>query len=202
LIAALVEEHPVEERYFADLHTTSSETMPYLSLPGDDECSLKFARKFPLHLVTGFSRLVRGSIDRYLHEQGFNGFACEGGQHERASSVTNMSALLWLMLEETGCIKPGACLADRRTTDEKYEALDRYVLGAPKMFEVTHRHSLDGDERFVMEPGFTNFHKVTRDQLIAKDKNGPIRAPFTGNLLMPLYQPSGKDGFFMVEEGS
>ncbi len=200
LIERLAEEHPVEERYFVDLHTTSSETLPYLSLPSGNERLIKFARKFPLHIVSGFYRYVPGSIDRYLHEQGFTGFACEGGQHSRDAAVTSMTALFWMMLEETGCLAPGASIADRSSLDEAHAVLDGFVVGPPKVFEFTHRHALNGNEGFVMEPGFANFHEVKRDEIIARDNNGPIRAPTDGNLLMPLYQTSGNDGFFLVEE--
>ena len=202
MIAALVEEHPVEERYFADLHTTSSETQPYLSLPAVDDVTIKFGRKFPLHLVTKFYHYAPGSIDRYLHEQGFTGFTCEGGQHKRSSSVTNMTALLWMMLEVTGCLSPGACITDSSSIDEAHAILDGFVIGPPKIFEVTYRHALDGSEEFVMAPGFANFHQVEIGQIVAKDKNGSVSAPANGNLLMPLYQPTGRDGFFMVEDRS
>jgi succinylglutamate desuccinylase len=202
LIKCLADEHPVGQRYFADLHTTSSQTIPYLSLPGLDEHTIGFGRKFPLHLVTSFYQYAPGSIDRFLHEQGFTGFTCEGGQHLRSTSATNMTALLWMMLEETGCLAPGAGIIDQSSLDEAHAILDEYVIGPPKIFEVTHRHALDGSEEFVMKPGFANFHQVERDEVIAKDKNGPVSAPANGNLLMPLYQPSGRDGFFMVQERS
>jgi hypothetical protein len=32
--------------------------------------------------------------------------------------------------------------------------------------------------------------------LLAHDRNGEIRAPFDGLVLLPLYQSEGSDGFF------
>ena len=66
------------------------------------------------------------------------------------------------------------------------------------MVEVRHHHVIRADDGFVMEPGFTNFQPVERGQLLARDRRGPIRAGEAGQILMPLYQGQGTDGFFLV----
>ena len=57
----------------------------------------------------------------------------------------------------------------------------------------------EGDD-FVMEPGFTNFQPVERGQTLARDRRGPILARESGQILMPLYQKQGTDGFFLVRQ--
>jgi hypothetical protein len=45
-----------------------------------------------------------------------------------------------------------------------------------------------------------NFQPVIRGQLLARDRNGEIRAPENGRILLPLYQSQGSDGFFLVRK--
>ena len=45
-----------------------------------------------------------------------------------------------------------------------------------------------------MAPGFKNLAR--EGQLLATDKNGEIRAPKDGLVILPLYQGLGNDGFF------
>jgi hypothetical protein len=47
-----------------------------------------------------------------------------------------------------------------------------------------------------MEPGFKNLDHAKNQQLLARDRNGEIRAPHDGLVMLPLYQPQGDDGFF------
>jgi succinylglutamate desuccinylase len=47
-----------------------------------------------------------------------------------------------------------------------------------------------------MEPGFKNLDHARAEQLLARDRNGEIRAPRDGLVLLPLYQKQGEDGFF------
>jgi succinylglutamate desuccinylase len=51
-----------------------------------------------------------------------------------------------------------------------------------------------------MNTGFENFDPVKKGQVLAVDKNGPIRAVESGLILMPLYQKLGDDGFFLGRE--
>jgi succinylglutamate desuccinylase len=59
-------------------------------------------------------------------------------------------------------------------------------------------HTINEGDDFQMQPNYKNFQKVTKDELLAFDKNGEIRAQSDGLILMPLYQKRGDDGFFLV----
>jgi len=200
LIKRLKSEHDGCPLWFLDLHTTSSQSMPYLSLPSDDGGTLTFAAGFPIHRVSGFSSIVHGTIDRYLYDQGFIGFVCEGGQHQRHSSVTNMAAMLWLMIEETSILPPPVNREKHPEVVEAHALLEAFILHLPAHFRVVHRHRVEPEDAFRMEPGFANFSKVRAGQTVAHDRRGPILCPQAGNLLLPLYQPTGSDGFFLVAE--
>jgi succinylglutamate desuccinylase len=51
-----------------------------------------------------------------------------------------------------------------------------------------------------MLPGFKNFDAIEKNQILAKNKHGDILAPYSGYILMPLYQKQGEDGFFIISE--
>ena len=53
-------------------------------------------------------------------------------------------------------------------------------------------------DRFLMNPGWASFRTVAANQALGVDRDGPVLAPEQGRLLMPLYQPTGSDGFFLM----
>ena len=54
---------------------------------------------------------------------------------------------------------------------------------------------MDGDDLRVYVG-----QRVREGEIIAQDRHGEIIAPMDGLIFMPLYQRSGNDGFFIVEE--
>ncbi|MHC4922511.1 MAG: hypothetical protein ACYTG4_00315 [Planctomycetota bacterium] len=70
----------------------------------------------------------------------------------------------------------------------------------PRVVEIRYRHHIEPSDEFRMEPGFRSFDVVETGQLLARDRNGEIRARQSGRLLMPLYQGQGEDGFFIARE--
>jgi len=51
-----------------------------------------------------------------------------------------------------------------------------------------------------MLPGLKNFQSVKKNQWLANDLNGEIKAGEKGRIFMPLYQSKGNDGFFLIRE--
>lgn len=49
-----------------------------------------------------------------------------------------------------------------------------------------------------MLPGFVSFQAIRMGEEVGKDRSGPVRAPCSGLILMPLYQPQGESGFYVV----
>ena len=50
-----------------------------------------------------------------------------------------------------------------------------------------------------MKPGFVNFEKISKGEIVATNKDGEIRSPKSGYIFMPLYQKLGDEGFFVVK---
>ena len=65
-------------------------------------------------------------------------------------------------------------------------------------YTVKYIHKIKVDDEFLMNPNMHNFEKIKKGQVIAHNKMKPIKAPFDGYLLMPLYQSKGTEGFYLI----
>lgn len=197
-IIALLEQHPEEnftKRYFLDCHTTSSNSLPYISVQvvNDNDA---WAHNFPTYIVRGFSDIVYGAIDHYLSRTGLTGFTFEAGQHTHKTSVENHEGLIWLALKE-------ACDLDLTKISCYPDCVDNFAKkNAPtqKTFEIIHRYGLEDGNTFKMQPGFENFQKITKGEFLAIKNGKEVRSEWDAYIFMPLYQSQGNDGFFVVKE--
>jgi succinylglutamate desuccinylase len=182
------------EVYVVDMHTTSAQGVPFATL-GDTLRNRAFAAHFPVPVILGIEEQLEGTLLEHLNTLGCITLGFEAGQHTAAESVDNHEALLWVALVAAGCL--------RREDAPEYDAqVARLVRagGGLRFVEVRHRHAVRPGDGFRMEPGFVNFAPIRKGQLLARDWRGPILAPETGMVLMPLYQPLGDDGFFVARD--
>lgn len=179
-----------------DLHTTSADGTPFVVI-GDTLPNRRFAFNVRVPVILGLEEQLDGTLLSYLSGRGYVAIGFEGGQHAADAAVENHMNALWSVLGTAGCLR----------TREVCELSGRAVTALPDtgawpppapVFEVQHHHVIQAGDRFIMQPGFTNFQPVTRGQLLACDRHGPIRARASGRILMPLYQGQGSDGFFLV----
>lgn len=181
--------------YFLDLHTSSAEGPPFLTV-GDTLYNRRFASGFPLPLILGLEEQVDGALLEFLNNLGFVTLGVEAGHHESDSSVERLEAVLWLALVHAGLLEarrvPGL--------EEGRRLLKEAGRAIPRLVEVRRRHAISPEDGFCMEPGYDNFHPVTKGQLVARDEHGLVLAPESGRLLLPLYQGKGSDGFFLARE--
>jgi succinylglutamate desuccinylase len=181
--------------HFIDLHTSSAEGPPFLTV-GDTLSNRRFVRGFPLPAILGLEEMVDGSLLEYLNDAGFVTIGIEAGQHDSPVSIDRMEAALWLVLARAGFVPPEAVPDPERFRAVLLDA----SRGLPAVIEVRHRHSIGENDGFRMKPGFTNFQRVSAGETLASDRDGPIRAPMSGRILLPLYQGKGNDGFFIARE--
>jgi len=182
--------HRAGENVFLDLHTTSSESVPYISVP-HDAASVELASGFPLDAVVGAGDALVGVADRYWIDRGFRGFTFEAGQHGRLASIEAQEAMIWTALHRLGC------LVEPRAAAEPH--LARTQLDGPRFYRVAHVHRITPGRGFRMKPGFFNFQRVRQGDLLAWEGDAPIVAPCDGRIFLPLYQPQGDDGFTIVQ---
>jgi len=80
--------------------------------------------------------------------------------------------------------------------------LEERSKGLPLEAKLMHVHSVQANDNFRMTDTkiYNNFDPITKGEILAYDKNGPIISPYDGLILMPLYQKQGNDGFFIIQE--
>jgi hypothetical protein len=177
--------------YLVDLHTTSAHGVPFV-LFGDTLSQRAFVAGLPLPIIMGLEEQVDGVLSSYWTRHGCITFGVEGGQHDDPGSIDNLEAVLLLAAETAGLFEPAA-VAETRAA---HALLERRRGDLPRVMEVVSRHAIAEGDAFTMEPGFKNLDHARAEQLLARDRNGEIRAPRDGLVMLPLYQKQGDDGFF------
>jgi len=181
--------------FFLDLHTTSGPGEPFSTVM-DSLRSRRFALGVPVPLIVGLGDLLEGTLLEYLADRGIPGMVFEGGKRDSSMALENSEAGIWSALASARLIQEGGFPEVRESLDH----LRRETRGLSDALELCYRHALTPDDGFQMSQGFRSFQQVREGQVVATDRRGPIRAPFGGRLLMPLYQEQGEDGFFLVRE--
>lgn len=193
-----IEEHSQgdhRDKIMVDLHGTSSDYGNFLVVPEDEEFHAVI-KSLHLPVIVDLDKYLEGTLLGYYHAKGFISFAFEGGLIGSREAVELHVSGIWELLEAAGVITHH----DHEDLDHYENKLKNSSTNLPKVVKAFHRHWVDEDDGFVMKPGYKNFQKIVKGEELANDKKGPIYAPKEGMIFMPLYQSSGNDGFFLVEE--
>jgi len=182
---------------FLDLHSTSASGAPFTCM-ADVLRNRRIAFALPLPVLLGIEEALDGTLMGFLTELGHVALAIEGGQSEERETAERLEVSIWLTLVASGAL-PAAALPD---LEPRRRRLAAAAAALPAVVEVRHRHPVTPSDGFVMEPGHANFSSVEAGQVVARDRRGPVRAPESGLLLMPLYQVLGDDGFFVARRVS
>lgn len=182
------------EVYFLDLHTTSAHGKPFATV-GDTLRNRRFALQFPVTIVLGLEEQINGTLLEYINNLGAITMGFEAGQHEALTSIDHHEAVIWNATVASGNIQ-----RDDLAELPYFRSLLERAGGGRRVVEVRHRRAIEPEDGFQMEPGFSNFQRVRRGQLLARDRRGEITARETGLILLPLYQALGDDGFFLGRE--
>ena len=179
---------------FVDLHTSSADGPPFICL-ADTIDNRRAALATGVPLILGIEETIDGASLEWWSQRGVVNFAVEGGQHGAPTTVANHEALLWLLLAELGM------LADDQLDVAPFRRhLEQVTRSLPPVVEIVHRHAITAADEFRMQPGFVNFQRVRKGELLATDRRGELRAPYDCRVLLPLYQPQGDDGYFLARD--
>ncbi|MCH7410583.1 succinylglutamate desuccinylase/aspartoacylase family protein [Belliella sp. DSM 111904] len=179
--------------YYIDMHTTSSYSKPYISA-NVKFSQTDFLKAFELPIVLGIEKFIPGHFDHYLASRGYVGFTVEGGQHKDPNAVKILKEVLLKAIKILS--KPK--LIDRLGNFSKPAKISDE--NHPETYEVLFRFHIPEGKTFRMNPGFENFTKVVKNQVLASLDNKAVLAPISGQIFMPLYQTSGSDGFYIVHK--
>lgn len=178
--------------YLVDLHTTSGSAPPFVVV-AEGRKSRDFARALPAPLVLALSSQIPGTLVEYLAGEGWTGLGFESGSHKGIVSVEFAVAALWIALEAAGLLEPG----DTRSAEAR-RRLAAASRGLPGAVEVFHHHPIARNGMFRMRPGYRSFQRIDAGEVLATEGEAEIRSPSGGQILMPLYQRAGREGFFLT----
>ena len=182
------------EIYFLDLHTSSAEGEPFACI-GDTIRNRRFARSFPVPVILGLEEQLEGALLEHLNNLGFITMGFEGGEHLSESAVDFHEAAIWRALVGSGCLNDETLAETRHAT----EVLRKSRGDLPQWLGIRYRHAIQEDDGFRMRPGYRNFRRVSKGEVVAEDRtNGEIKTYYRSRILLPLYQGKGDDGFFLA----
>ncbi|MGB5419396.1 aspartoacylase [Algibacter sp.] len=180
--------------YFIDLHTTSSKTLPFITI-NDAIINRKFSTQFPVPIVLGIEEYLNGPLLSYINQMGYVSLGFESGQHDDFFAITNNIAFIYLTLVYSGILKEEAII----DFSKYYEQLKQQSKNTHTIFEVVYLHRIKKDEQFKMLNGFESFENITKGTKLAQSNSSEILAPISGSIFMPLYQKKGAEGFFIIK---
>ncbi|MEM7186142.1 MAG: succinylglutamate desuccinylase/aspartoacylase family protein [Bacteroidota bacterium] len=180
--------------YFFDLHTTSSETVPFITV-NDSLLNRAFTKQYPLPIVLGIEEFLHGPMLSYINELGYVAFGFEAGQHDAPVAYENQLSFIYLSLAFTGCVS-----LSEPSVMKHLQRLRSHTSVAQQFFEIVYHHKVNESSDFKMEPGYVNFQKIKKHEHLAAQSGIPVTAPRSGKIFMPLYQGKGEDGFFIIKK--
>ena len=180
--------------YFIDLHTTSSKTLPFITI-NDALINRKFSSLFPVPIVLGIEEYLDGPLLSYINQLGYVSLGFESGQHDDLNSITNNVAFIFLSL-----VYAKALEKKNVDYDEYYNTLVSESNQNKEIFEVVYLHRLLNGKDFKMKPNFKSFQNVKKGEQLATEQNKIIESPYSAKIFMPLYQRKGDEGFFIIRK--
>lgn len=194
LLKEIIETHS-PPFYFIDFHTTSSKTLPFITI-NDALINRKFSQLFPVPIVLGIEEYLDGPLLSYINKLGYVSLGFESGQHDEVMAVDNDIAFIYLSLVFANILNK----TDVNDFDIHYNTLKKSSHYISTIFEVIHLHKIRKDETFKMLNGFESFQKIKKGKTIALSDNNKVLSKHNAQIFMPLYQNQGKDGFFIIRK--
>lgn len=178
---------------FLDIHTTSANGGFFTIVNGND-MSVRFAKKLQIPLILHLNKVIKNTTLSIFSQKEFSAIAFEAGQHESEESIKRIESAVYILLNELQIIK-----FEKDFISSKQQILINESKELPIETEFCYKHTIMPQSNFKMNPGFNNFDKVTKGQILASDIHGDIACKEDGYILMPLYQKQGEDGFFIIK---
>ncbi len=182
--------------HFVDLHTTSAPTMPFVTI-NDTIANRKLAEVLPIPTVLGIEEFLEGTIMDFINDLGYPAIGLESGQHCDPKSVEIHYASIWITLVAMNAIHQN----DVPNYDDHFNLL-KTSAGKEfnQVYAIKHREAVIPDSGFEMNPNFSNFQNISKNEFLATSKKGKIESHFNGKIFMPLYQKLGTEGFFIIQK--
>ncbi len=194
LIADEICQNNFDNCLFLDLHTFSAKSGVFC-IPASNPRSVSFAQSFGIPFIEKLSDTLPGTALSFFGNKGMTSLVFEGGTHNTAKASRTLEAGIWHSLAYAGFISP-----ELEKVKKGRELLKEISNDYPHHLELIYRHKLENYYNFRMNKGYFNFKPIHKSEFLAIQNNLRITSPYSGYILMPLYQRKGSDGFFIVRE--
>lgn len=174
--------------YFIDLHTTSSNTTPFIVL-NDSLLNRKYASNYPLPIILGIEEYLEGALLSYINELGYVSLGFESGQHNDPKAVENCKDFIQFTLQLTGVA---------HISNSNVARLNHLSKVDHRFYEIYLQHTIAAGDEFKMLPGFINFQEIPKGKNIALSNGIVIKTDKRRQIFMPLYQKQGSEGFYFI----
>lgn len=180
--------------YFIDLHTTSSKTLPFITI-NDALINRKFSKQYPVPVVLGIEEYLKGPLLSYINQLGYVSLGFESGQHDEVDAVLNSLSFIYLTLVFAKVLDKNN-LVDYEV---HYNRLKHQSKNIAAIFEVTYLYKIKPKEHFKMINGFKSFQAISKGTQLAQSNTQVIFSSYNARIFMPLYQTQGAEGFFIIK---
>ncbi|MBJ6368427.1 succinylglutamate desuccinylase/aspartoacylase family protein [Snuella sedimenti] len=192
LLSSIIESHS-GSFYFVDLHSTSSDTLPFITI-NDALINRRFSKQFPVPIVLGIEEYLNGALLSYINQLGYVSLGFESGQHDAADAVNNSIAFVYLTLVYSGVLNEEALpkfpIYYKQLEDQAQKTFD--------FFEIVYLHSIHSKDNFKMHNGFKSFQDIKKGTALAVNNGVVLKSEYNAKIFMPLYQNKGVDGYFII----
>lgn len=178
--------------YFLDLHTTSSDTTPFMVL-NDSLLNRKYGSNYPLPIILGIEEYLKGALLSYINELGYVSLGFESGQHDDEKAIRNSVDFIWYSLALTQSLD-----VSKKEKELLREKISNTSNDSYRFYEIYHQHDIGPENDFEMFPGFSNFQKVPKGASLALVDGVELKTTKKRQLFMPLYQKQGNEGFYFI----
>jgi len=182
-----------------DLHTTTAHGGIF-TIPSQNPEARRIALTMHAPVLHGFLDGLKGTTLHYFSQENFevnmNAVCFEAGQHQSEDAYKHaVSAIIQ-------CFKSIGGFYAKDIEIKHDQLLEERSKGLPLEAKLMYVHSVNPSDDFRMTETkiYSNFDTISKGEILAYDKNGPIESPYDGLILMPLYQKQGDDGFFVIQE--
>jgi succinylglutamate desuccinylase len=197
VIDAEIKLYQPKKLIFLDIHTTSAGGGIF-AVPANDAESERVAVALHVPVIKGLMDGLSGTSLHYFNSENMNlptaAIAFETGAHTDPTSANRAVSGIINCLRSTGFVA-------KKEVEHQHDALLKaYSAKLPKLSKLIYIHRIQPNDDFKMREGFTNFQPISKGEWLANDRHGKIFAPQNCLMLMPLYQPQGNDGFFLIKK--
>lgn len=182
-----------------DLHTTTAHGGIF-TIPAPNEEARRIALAMHAPVLHGFLDGLNGTTLHYFCKENFGidmtSVCFEAGQHQSEDSYKHaVSAII-------NCFKAIGGFYAKDIESKHDHLLQMRSKGLPLEADLKYVHPVKPSDQFKMIDSkiYNNFDPVEKGEVLAHDVRGAVKSPYTGLILMPLYQKQGEDGFFIIQE--